>query len=128
MSRETIVGLVAALRVYLELDEGRLFGEWERRSAWMAERLSGLSGVSSGVFVERTVEDGEAMWPLVYVEVERGASVSARGLSGLLREGDPSVESGVRGDRLLINPEFLLEGDEVLIAERIREVLAGLSR
>ena len=68
------------------------------------------------------------MWPLVYVDVEHGASgVTGKGLAELLRKGAPSVESSTRGNRLLINPEFLLEGDEVIITDKIREIFARKS-
>ena len=128
MSRETIVGLVTALKIYLELDEELLFKEWEKKSTWIAKQLNEIPTIRSGVIVEKTVEDDEAMWPLVYVDVEPEVSgVTVKGLSKLLRDGDPSVESSARGNRLLINPEFLLEGDEVLITDRIKGILAGIS-
>jgi D-glucosaminate-6-phosphate ammonia-lyase len=128
MSRETIVGLVTALKIYLELDEELLFEEWERKSNWMAEQLNEIPSIRSGVIVEKTVEDDEAMWPLVFVDVEpKTSGVTGKGLAELLREGDPSVESSTRGNRLLINPEFLLEGDEVVITDRIREILTRIS-
>jgi len=128
MSRETIVSLVTALKIYLELDEELLFEEWERKSNWMAERLNEIPSIRSGVIVEKTVEDDEAMWPLVFVDVEPETSgVTGKGLAELLREGDPSVESGARGNKLLINPEFLLESDEVVITDRIKEILTRIS-
>jgi hypothetical protein len=128
MSRETIVGLVTALKIYLELDEELLFEEWKRKSNWMAERLNEIPSIRSGVIVEKTVEDDEAMWPLVFVDVyPKTSGVTGKGLAELLREGDPSVESGARGNRLLINPEFLLESDEVVITDRIKEILTRIS-
>jgi D-glucosaminate-6-phosphate ammonia-lyase len=124
MCRETIVGLVTALKIYLELDEGPLFKKWEKKAKWMAERLNKIPKVKAGVIVEKTVEDNQPMWPLLYVEVDPEASgVTGKGLSDLLREGDPSVESRAKGNTLLINPEFLLEGDEAIITDRIREIL-----
>jgi hypothetical protein len=91
----------------------------------MAERLNKIPKVKAGVIVEKTVEDNEPMWPLLYVEVDSEAhGVTGKGLSDLLREGDPSVESRARGNTLLINPEFLLDGDEVIIADRIKEILS----
>lgn len=124
MCRETIVGLVTALKIYLELDEEPLFKKWEKKAKWMADRLKKIPKVEAGVIVEKTVEDNEPMWPLLYVDVDPEAhGVTGKGLSDLLREGDPSVESRARGNRLLINPEFLLEGDEAIIADRIKQIL-----
>lgn len=126
MCRETIVGLVTALKIYLELDEGLLFKKWEKKAKWMAEQLKKTPQVKAGVIVEKTVEDNEPMWPLFYVDVDpEASSMTGKGLSDLLREGDPSVESRARGNTLLINPEFLLEGDEAIIVDRIKEILTS---
>jgi hypothetical protein len=40
-----------------------------------------------------------------------------------LREGDPSIDASIGNKRLLLNPKFLLEGDEALITRRIMGIL-----
>ena len=123
MCRETIVGLVTALKLYLELDEGPLFKKWEKKAEWMAEQLNKVPMVKAGVTIEKTVEEGEPMWPMLYVDVDAASGVPGKSLPDLLREGDPSVESRARGKTLLINPEFLLGGDEAIIVDRIKKIL-----
>jgi L-seryl-tRNA(Ser) seleniumtransferase len=124
MSRETIVGLVKALELYLELDEERLYEEWEEKAEWMAEELNDLPNIKTGVIHHTTVEDKKPQYPLVYVEIdEETADIGSVELSNMLRDGDPSVEARTSGNRLIINPEFLLEGDEAIITERITEIL-----
>ncbi len=125
MSRETIVALVTALKIYLELDEGPAFKEWEKKVEWMAEEMKTIPQIKAGVTYQTSVEEKEPMWPLCYVEVDEEAhEMTARDLSNMLRDGDPSIEAGARGNRLIINPEFLLEGDESIITDRIREILS----
>ncbi|MCW4035901.1 MAG: hypothetical protein NWE75_01790, partial [Candidatus Bathyarchaeota archaeon] len=126
MSRETIVALVIALKIYMELDERPALKEWEKKAGWMAEEMKTIPHTKAGVTHQTSVEEKEQMWPLCYVEVDEEAhGMTARDLSKMLRDGDPSIEAGARGNRLIINPEFLLEGDESLITDRIREVLSS---
>jgi len=126
MSRETIVGLVTALQLYLKLDEGPLLEEWERKARWMADEMKTMINVKVGVTYLTSVEEKESMWPLCYVDVDEEAlGMTARDLSRMLRDGDPSIEAGARGSRLVINPEFLLEGDESIVTDRIRGILSN---
>ena len=123
--RETIVGLVTALKIYLELDEGPLLEKWERKARWMADKMKTIPNVEVGVTHQTSVEEKEPIWPLCYVEVDEDAlEITARDLSRMLRDGDPSIEAGARGNRLIINPEFLLEGDESIITDRIKGILS----
>lgn len=124
MSRETIVGLVTALKIYLELDEGPIFKEWEKKARWMADEMKTIPHIKAGVTYQTSVEEKEPMWPLCYVEVDDEAlGMTVKDLSKMLRDGDPSIEAGTRGKRLIINPEFLLKGDESIITDRIKEIL-----
>jgi D-glucosaminate-6-phosphate ammonia-lyase len=126
MCRETIVGLVTALKIYLELDEGPLFEKWERKAQWMADKIKKIPNIKAGVTYQTSVEEKEPMWPLCYVEVDDEAiGMNARDLSKMLRDGDPSIEAGARGNRLIINPEFLLEGDESIITDRIKGIFSN---
>lgn len=124
MCRENIVGLVTAFKIYLELDEGPLFKEWENKARWIAEQLNPIPDVEAGVIIKTTVEEKEPMWPLCCVEFnEEAFKLTANELSGRLRDGDPSIEARGRDSRLVINTEFLLEGDESIIVKRIKEIL-----
>lgn len=54
---------------------------------------------------------------------EKAFGLTAKDLSGRLRDGDPSIEARGRDSRLVINTEFLLKGDESIIVQRIKEIL-----
>lgn len=126
MSRETIVALVTALNIYLELDEDALFNEWENKAKWMAEQLNAIPDVEAEVVYKTSVEEKEPMWPLCYVKInEKVFGMSEMALSNKLRDGDPSIEARARGGILRINPEYLLKDDDSLIVERIKEILTS---
>jgi D-glucosaminate-6-phosphate ammonia-lyase len=135
MSRETIVGLVVALGKYLEKDDEALFRAWDEKAKWMADQLTGVPGLKAGVTYEYTVEDGEPMTPLAYVTLDERAGMTARELQARLKDGDPIIETlyepaflidDYQG-KLTMNPEHMLEGDEEIVVERIKEILGSPS-
>jgi L-seryl-tRNA(Ser) seleniumtransferase len=129
MSRENIVGLITAFKIYLDLDEEPLFKKWEDKAKCIVEQLNPIPHVEAIVFIKTTVEEKEPMWPLCYIEFDEEVfGLSAREISGRLRDGDPSIEATGRDRRIVINPEFLLEGDESIIVKRIKEILIHARR
>lgn len=131
MSRETIVGLVTALRIYLEVDEEAEFRAWEGKARFMAEELGGLPGVEAGV-VNATTPEGIPKFPLVYLRVgEEVHAITGGQLHQGLIDGDPSIEGIYEPYYLLedyegmlvFNPQNILEGEEQIILQRIRKVL-----
>ena len=132
MSRETIVGLVKALELYMEKDEEEIFIQWEKRANWFAEQLSELKGVESAVTYQRTVPEGEPMVPLCYLKLEEDVcGVNGRDLVNKLREGDPCIELLYESafliedykDKVTINPEFMQDGDELIVIKNIKKLL-----
>jgi len=134
MSRETIVGFVTALKIYMEQDEEALFKAWESKANWIANQLGMIPGVEVGITYQRTVEEGEPMAPLCYLMIDEEAlGMTGRELANKLREGDPSIEAPYEPNyltedyhgKLTINPEYMLEGDEKIVVQRIKELLTG---
>jgi seryl-tRNA(Sec) selenium transferase len=132
MSRETIVGLVKALELYMEKDEEEIFIQWEKRANWFAEQLSELKGVETGVTYQRTVPEGEPMVPLCYLKLKEDVcGVNGRDLVNKLREGDPCIELLYESaflledykDKVTINPEFMQDGDELIVIKNIKKLL-----
>ena len=132
MSRETIVGLVTALRLYVQRDEERLYVAWEEKANFMAESLDSLPGVESGVVIATTGKEKTPKFPLVTVRVNEGVCGLGGGeLHQGLVDGDPSIEGIYEPYYLLedykgilvFNPQYILDGEEQLIIERIKGIL-----
>jgi len=132
MSRESIVGLVAALKLYVEHDEKAVFDGWMKKAEWICENLKNISGVEVGITYQRVVEDGEPMTPLCYLKIDESVTgISGKNLSNMLKEGEPCIATlyepfflteDVKG-LLLINPEYLLDNEESYIIEKIKKIL-----
>jgi L-seryl-tRNA(Ser) seleniumtransferase len=124
MSRETIVALNKALEIYLELNENSLVKDWELKAMWIADQLKNLTNVKVKVTWQTTTEHKEPQWPLCIIEIEKDITgKNAEEISNILRKGSPSIEARATGNKLIINPEFLLEGDQLILTQRITDLL-----
>jgi D-glucosaminate-6-phosphate ammonia-lyase len=132
MSRETIVGFVRALELYLDEDEEVHYNRWREAAERMAGQLGDIPGVETGVTHHKTVEEEAPMAPLCYLELdEEAVGMSGRELVRALRDGDPSIETLYEPGFLLekyegkvtINPQYMLEGDADIVVSRIRKIL-----
>ena len=132
MSRETIVGFVTALKLYLDKDEGKKYEEWQAKVQWIVKELTGIPGVHPGLDYQSTVEDDEPMVPLSVITLdEQVTGITGTQFVMKLRDGDPSIETlyepgfllkNPKG-KLVINPEFLLEGEKETVVKEIKAIL-----
>ena len=131
MSRETIVGLVTALKIYLEHDEAAALEAWEKKASWLAQELGSIPGVGTGIVYQRVVEDGEPMAPFCYLLLDEGVcGMTGRELVQRLKEGDPRVWTlwwpafliEDYHEKVCVNPQYMLEGEEEIVVQRIKEL------
>lgn len=133
MSRETIVGLVSALKIYLDHDEEAVFNEWLNWAEWFRGQLGSQEGIETGIVYQNIVEDGEPMAPFCYLILdEEVTGLSGRELVEKLKEGDPCIFTiyeprfliGDCPGKMTINPQYMLEGEHAIVVDRIKEILA----
>lgn len=120
LDRQEIVAVVVALQEWFSLDhETRLRG-YERMVRSIAERLQGLPAVTTTL-----LPAGGGPTTRLEVTVQpRPNGRSAAEVAQLLRDGNPSIRVGVRGDVLSLSMSTVTPGDETVIAERLRSALA----
>ncbi len=121
VSKEAVIGLVAALELFLQDDHQ---AEWERHlgeARRIAGAVAGLPGVTA------RIEDDWAVWtaPTVLVTIdERATGLTPAGVMDRLRAGEPPIMVRVfRGD-LLVDPHCLRGDEASIVARRLREELA----
>jgi L-seryl-tRNA(Ser) seleniumtransferase len=132
MSRETIVGLVKALELFMERDDDEYYRSLETKTRKLSARLDEIPGIRSGVLMEPTVVGGLVGPSYAYIELD-GAATTLKGLHTSLMEGDPTIRTlhepyFVTPDaknRITLKAEYLLPGDEETILNRITEILKG---
>lgn len=121
VSKETMLGMLVALEVFLKRDEEADWREWERRVNFIADSLSGIEGVATEMFappLHYHVPHLRIRWDESLVKIAPPAVIQR------LREGEPSIE--VRSspkDAVELGVWLLRPGEETIVAERVREIL-----
>lgn len=120
MDRGDVVATVVALKEWMLLDHEERIRHQIRRLEVIAEALSGLSHIR----IEQGWFDGYCSMEMkVYLdEVAMGRSVFE--VEKALRNGEPGIWVWDEGDSLKIGVDMLQEGDEYVLARRLREELS----
>jgi D-glucosaminate-6-phosphate ammonia-lyase len=132
MSRETIVGFVTALNLYLQEDEKEKYQEWQAKAEWIRDQFKDTPGLEAGIGHHSTVEDDHPMIPVCTLKLDPGTThITSAELTTRLRDGDPSIEvlnepafilKEPKG-KLVINPEFLQPGEAETVVKTIKSIL-----
>ena len=119
VNKEEMVGMLAALERYLKLDHAALDREYQRRADRILKSLEGIPGVTASI----TVPEVANHVPHVQVKLDTAVTgITGQEISKQLRDGTPSI--GVRpGDELLVGVWMMQDGDDAVVAKRLREVL-----
>ncbi|MBT7345795.1 aminotransferase class V-fold PLP-dependent enzyme [Candidatus Bathyarchaeota archaeon] len=132
MSRETIVGLVEALWIFLSHDEEGAFNRYVKWAEYFRDELSKERGVSTEIVYQRVVEDGEPMAPFCALSLDESVTgVTGKELVTRLKEGDPVVYVlyepefllGPCPGKITLNPQYMLEGEHPRVVEKIKRIL-----
>jgi L-seryl-tRNA(Ser) seleniumtransferase len=134
MSRETIVGLVEALWIYLDHDEEHAFKTWLNWAGYFKDEMSTLPGVSAEIVYQKAVEDGEPMAPFCAITLDESVTkITGKELVSRLKIGDPIVYTiyepefmlGPCPGKVTINPQYMLDGEHGLVVDKIKKILLG---
>jgi D-glucosaminate-6-phosphate ammonia-lyase len=121
VGKEEIVGLLTALRLFVEEDAAARRARWR---ALMQELADGLAGLPHARV--HLLDEGEA--PLVALDLDEAAArLSALELMKRLEHGTPPVfadPSALDQGRILFGPMSLKDGEPAQIADRLRTLLA----
>ena len=130
MSRETIVGLIAALDLYMKRDDNAYYSKMQKETEKFSEELNSIEGVKSGVLVEQSMCENVVQSCYAWVELTTN-KLTLSELSDELFNGDPSIRtlyeptfiSDEVKNRITLKTEYLLPGDKEIILNRIKEIL-----
>jgi L-seryl-tRNA(Ser) seleniumtransferase len=122
VDRQEVIAVVCALREWVSMDHAARLAEHQRRIQVLRQALEGIRHVSVAPLVdERTLASG------VVVTLDEAAlgKTAARAIEEL-RAGNPSIWVRGRGDgnSFSVAVAHLVDGEEEIVARRLREVLA----
>ena len=130
MSRETIVGLIAALEVFMDRDDDTYYRGLQKETREFSEMLDAVDGIRAGVLNETSIADDVVPPSYAWIEMD-GGKVSLRALYEGLFYGEPCIRAlfepffitNEAANRVTFKVEYLLPGDKEVILGRIREIL-----
>ena len=123
VNKEEIIGMLVALETYLKEDHAAVWKEWEGRCRCIAKALESFKDVKTEVFVPQVanaVPHLRVRWDA------RARNLSPSVMLKKLREGTPSIEVGPSSRNPLVIGVWMMEpGEDAIVAERLRAILAG---
>lgn len=118
IGKEQIVGLMTALKLFLEDDPVARRAHWHGRCEELMQAFAGIANVQA------RIAEGEV--PMVEMALDRRAGMTARELAKRLQDGNPGV--AIKGDKLrqgllVFGPTCLRPGEAPLVGLALRNAL-----
>ena len=122
VGKEEMVGLLAAVKWYLDQDHEALQQSYEDQVTYYDEVFADIQGVT----VHRSFPS-EAGQPMPRTEIRFDAEqlgITRDEILQQLAEGEPSIDiAGAGADGVIINGQTLMPGEIEIIAQRLKEIL-----
>lgn len=121
MDRGDIVATVVALREWLDMDHEERLRVQDRRFQVIAEALAGLPHLRT----EQGWYDRYCSMEMKVFLDEAALGKSVTQVEQALRDGDPPIWMWNEGDSLKVGIDMLVDGEEHILAQRLRQELSG---
>jgi uncharacterized pyridoxal phosphate-dependent enzyme len=124
VGKEELVGMMAAVRWYLDLDHEELMNTYEDQVRHVIAAFSDVPHVRA-----RRSFPSEAGQPMPRAEIifdEPGLGMTRNTILARLLDGKPSIALAPAGESgVYVNPQTLKPGQERVIVQAVKEILAG---
>jgi L-seryl-tRNA(Ser) seleniumtransferase len=125
VGKEEIAALIVALEKYVQRDHGAEQAAWEACAQRLAERIHAICGLPA--WVEPTDSPGRPV-PLAVLAVDGSCRLTAAEMVRQLQAVDPMIlvnDYDLDKGLLKLNPENLQPGDEEVLVEAFRQLVAA---
>ena len=114
-----IVAVAVALREWVTMDHEARIARIQERVNAAVRRLEGVPGIMA-----TSAPNGQFGTPNLRIEVKAGGRMSAEQLAGELERGTPSIVCAHDATSLRFYLGTIYDGDELVVADRVQEVLS----
>ena len=120
VNKEEMVGMLAALELYLAKDHAAEQRDFEARAETIRSSVAAVPGVKAEIFVPEVANH------VPHVRITWDAAtraMSATDAVNKLRAGEPSIGTRSEGNAVVVGVWMMRPGEEKIVARRLREVL-----
>jgi L-seryl-tRNA(Ser) seleniumtransferase len=125
VNKEEMLGMLAALELYLDKDHEKERREFDKRAEEIRRQATSVPGVTAEIFVPEVanhVPHVRVTWDAAALGVDADAVVKA------LRDGDPSIGTRAEGPAVVVGVWMMRNGEDKVVARRLREELSRASK
>ena len=122
VDRQEIVGLLTAIENWFSADHDQRLKDQDARYDAISQVLEGIPGVSTEII---HAERSHTLSSLHVSVDEATVGMSAEQANDALEAGTPRIRANASDDTVVINAYTLRAGEELIVANRLKEVLAG---
>jgi seryl-tRNA(Sec) selenium transferase len=133
VSKEDLAACIVALRRYAALDHAALVKQRGKKVEYWIEALANTPYIKVEM-VSPNPEKGEYYaqgWPRTRVIIDEEAlGFTCKEVAQALQDGNPAVHLGLEEEvksALVLNPHCIQDGEEIIVADRLKEALLGLA-
>jgi uncharacterized pyridoxal phosphate-dependent enzyme len=120
VNKEEMLGMLAAIELYLATDHDAENREFEKRAEEIRKSAAAVPGVKAEVFVPEVANHV----PHVRVSWDAAAAgMTAADAVKALRDGEPSIGTRSEGEALVFGVWMMRPGEDKIVARRLRQVL-----
>ena len=124
LDKETIMGFVNALDLYLKENHQKRIEKWEKQVQQIFTGFESIPHVHALKGYPTQPLTQPATIPRVYVKFdEKVLGLTKEDIARKLYEGEPRIAAVVEKNYLTFNPHMLTEGEEDLIVKRMKEII-----
>jgi D-glucosaminate-6-phosphate ammonia-lyase len=121
VNKEEMLGMLAALELYLEKDHEKERREFDKRAETIRAAATSVDGVSAEIFVPEVANH------VPHIRISWDAA--ARGLKAAevvtaMRDGEPSIGVRAEGGAVVVGVWMMRSGEDKIVARRLKQVLA----
>jgi L-seryl-tRNA(Ser) seleniumtransferase len=121
VGKEEIAGLVAAVELYINRDHAADLKHWEHLVDNIINELQDVPHLKAK---HLPVSESSRQMPYALITFdEESLGLTKADIANLLQTGEPSIRFGETGNGILLNPHTLQDGEEKIIANRIKEIV-----
>lgn len=124
LDKETIMGFLRAIELYLEEDHIKRERQWVEQVDFMVEMLNNIPHVQAFKGYPSQPLTQPATIPRAYIKIDEVVlGMTIKDICSRLYEGNPRIATVIEKKYLSFNPHMLTKGEEVLIVNRMKEII-----